>query len=291
VGLAGWGEELLTRPLVLVLAGLTLIFCLGSLAVLAWAGDPQPAAAPRPAAVYDERLASWSADKVAVYLGYPGFAEMQTAHGGTLDPAAPAAQPLWPADWGLYLAGKARDWQCAEQSCTFSLEIDRETYRVTYPAGDEATLEGRRVLVYGRGQEGSHDLDAALIVRSRRWWAWWQPRRETIYQGRLSSPAWVYSIVDSSPNGLVEPGDGWQERGSAILLVGEWETSESTPLFGYESAYHLAGNRYEPAAGTVDSTLLPTSTVAPRPTEALMPKPVATAKAVPTHLPGGIQLP
>ncbi|MEJ2210001.1 MAG: Stp1/IreP family PP2C-type Ser/Thr phosphatase [Anaerolineae bacterium] len=289
--LAGSGRELLARPLVLVLAGLMLLFCLAALVALVWGGSPRAAAAPRPAAVYDQRLASWGADKMALYLGYPGFAEMQAAHGGMLDPKAPAAQPLWPAAWDLYLAGQARDWKCTEQACTFALEIDAQTYQVTYPAGDGARPQGGRVLVYGRGKEGSHDLDAALIVRTRRWWAWWQPRRETVYQGQLNDPAWVYSIVDVSPNGLVEPadGDGGQERGSAVLLAGRWEETESPPVFRYRQVFGLQGSRYEPLEGAADDTSLPTATA--RPTEGLIPKPVATARAVQTRLPGGIQLP
>jgi serine/threonine protein phosphatase PrpC len=293
VDLAGQGRELMARPLVLVLVGLTLLFCLAALAALAWGGTSRPAAAPRPAAVYDERLAGWDSDKMALYFGYPGFAEMQMAHGGTLDPNAPAAQPLWPADWDLYLAGEARDWQCGEQACTFTIEIDREAYRVTYPAGDGATPGGGRVLVYGRGKEGSHDLDAVLIVRTRRWWAWWQPRRETVYQGRLNNQAWVYSIVDSSPNGLVEPGDsgGWQERGSPVLLAGTWEEAESPPVFRYQQVFGLQDSRYVPLEGAAGSTSLPTATARPKPTEELIPKPVQTAEAVPTRLPGGIRLP
>jgi len=233
VALTKQGQGYPARPLVLTLAALTLLFCLVALAALAWGGDPLPAAAPQPARVYDEQLATWSPDQVALYLGYPGFTEMQAAHGGALDPAAPATQPLWPAEWGLYVAGKARDWQCTEQGCSFTIEVDREAYQVTYPAGRGPALNGRRVLVYGKGENGSQDIDAQLIVRSNRWWAWWQPRRETVYQGRLSNPAWAYSTVDAGPNGLVEPGDdgGWQERGSRVLVVGHWEEAGSAPVF------------------------------------------------------------
>jgi hypothetical protein len=112
-----------------------------------------------------------------------------------------------------------------------------------------------------------------------------------VYQGQLNDPAWVYSIVDVSPNGLVEPADGndGQERGSPVLLAGRWEETESPPVFRYQQVFGLQGSRYEPLEGAADDTSLPTATA--RPTEGLIPKPVATARAVQTRLPGGIQLP
>ncbi len=257
------------RWLLGALAALTLLFLLAAFAALIWGGDPSPRAAPQPAGVYNEQLLGSGGEEIARSLGYPGFAEMQEAHGGNLDPAAPATQPLWPANWSLYLAGKAGDWQCDGQRCGFTLEMAGEEYQVTYPAGGEQpSLDGSRVVVVGRGEIDSDAVDAEFVARSNRGWAWWGPQREAVYQRQMGQLAWVYGTVDISPNGLVEPGDdSWQERGSPILLLGQWEVpgEETLPIFRYQAVFRMEANRYLLVQGKPEIPL-PTSTAKPKPT-------------------------
>lgn len=256
------------RPVVLALTALTLLFCLVAFVALVWGGDPLPKTAPRPAGVYENQLSALDQEQVARYLGYPGFAEMQQAHGGALDATALASSPLWPAEWCLYLSGKARDWSCTAQTCTFTLESAGEEYQVSYPAPEgESDLGRARVQVYGRGNQVARTIDARLVVRSNRWWAWWSSRQETVYQAQPGEETWVYGIIDESPNGLIEPGDQpWQQRGNPILLVGHWQEADPAPIFRYRQAYCLEENRYVPVAGEPGVLSLPTSTVAPTPT-------------------------
>jgi hypothetical protein len=232
------------------------------------AGDP--VAAPFPAPLQDGRLAGRAPDQVAIYLGYAGSDQMVAAHGGLLTPDGIGTSDLMPASPGVFLVGKARDWGCAQQECTFHLEMAGTDYAVTYRAPGEqgVDLDGRQVRVYGPQQEGQPVVAAQLIERGSHWWAWWQPAWTLVHQpGSLEQVVWVYSIVDRNPNGLLDmdqiPG---LLRGAQLLLRGLWRDDPSLS-FDPDQAYYLQGSKYIPWA---EQPAPPVPTVTLQPTSALL---------------------
>lgn len=232
------------------------------------AGDP--VAAPLPAPLEDSRMAGSSADQVALYLGYVDSIQMMSEHEGLLDPSALGSNELWPAIRGVSLAGIAREWSCEQQECTFRLNMADTEYLVTYRApGEEGIdLEGHPARVYGAQQEGQAAIAALLIERGSLWWAWWQPAWTLVHQvGSWDRFVWAYTIVDKSPNGLIDvdqiPG---LEHGAQLLVRGVWHVDTQPLTFQQDQIYTLQGTRYVPVTGqpvpplpTV--TLQPTSTV------------------------------
>jgi hypothetical protein len=229
----------------------------------------EPAAAPLPAPLQDSRLAGHSPDQVAIYLGYASSDQMVAAHGDPLTPETIGVSDLMPATPGVFLVGAARDWGCAQQECTFHLDMAGTDYTVTYRAPGEqgVDLDGRQVRVYGPQQEGQPIVAAQLIERGSHWWAWWQPAWTLVHQpGSLDQVAWVYSIVDRNPNGLLDldqvPG---LPRGAQLLLRGLWRGDQSIS-FDADQIYHLKDSKYipwaeQPAPPVPTVTLQPTSTL------------------------------
>ena len=223
-------------------------------------------AAPLPAPIQDSRLAGSSADQVALYLGYADSDQMIAAHGGLLVPENLGASDLQPAAPGVFLVGTAREWSCEQQECSFQLEMAGTDYTVTYQASGEkgVDLNGRPVRVYGPQQEGQPAVAAQLIERGSHWWAWWQPAWTLVHQaGSLDQIAWVYSIVDRNPNGLLDldqvPG---LQQGAQLLLRGLWHVEKQSIAFDEDQIYHLQGSKYVPWAGQ-PSPPVPTVTLQP----------------------------
>lgn len=231
------------------------------------AGDP--VAAPLPAPIQDGRLAGKSPDQVALYLGYADSDQMMATHGGMLALEDLGASELMPAAPGVFLVGTAREWSCEQQTCTFQLEMAGTDYTVTYQAPGEqgVDLNGKPVRVYGPQQEGQPAVVAQLIERGSHWWAWWQPAWTLVHQvGSMDQIAWVYSIVDQNPNGLLDldqvPG---LQRGAQLLLRGLWHAGQSV-VFAEDQVYHLQGARYvpwteQPSPPVPTVTLQPTRTL------------------------------
>ncbi|MFN2241111.1 MAG: PP2C family protein-serine/threonine phosphatase, partial [Anaerolineae bacterium] len=255
-------------------AALAILFCLLAAIVLLpaltqkLAGDP--AAAPLPAPLQDSRLEGSNADQVALYLGYSDAAQMIAAHGGMLDPQSLATSELKPAAPGVFLVGTAREWSCQQQECRFLLDMAGAEYTVSYQAPGEqgVDLSGHPVRVYGPQQEGSPVVAARIIQRGSQWWAWWQPAWTLVHQvDSLDQVAWVYSIVDRNPNGLVDadqaPG---LQRGARLLLRGLWRADRETVAFKEDQVYWLEGSRYIPLA---EQPSLPLPTVTLQPTRAV----------------------
>jgi len=233
------------------------------------AGDP--VAAPAPAPLQDGRLGGSSLDQVAIYLGYADSDQMVAAHGAMLAADSIGTSNLTPATAGVYLVGTAQDWGCVQQECTFHLDMAGKNYTVTYRAPGEqgVDLDGMPVRVYGPQQENQPTVAAQLIERGSRWWAWWQPAWTLVHQaGSLDQVAWVYSIVDQSPNGLLDP-DRVPDlpRGSLLLLRGLWRGDQSLS-FDADQIYHLQGSAYIPLT---EQPALPLPTVTLQPTSALLP--------------------
>ena len=229
-----------------------------------------PVAAPIPAPLQDRRLDGSSLDQVAVYLGYADSAQMVAAHGDLLTPEDIGTRHLMPASPGVYLVGQAQDWGCAQQECTFHLDMAGTDYTVTYrsPGEQGVDLDGRPVRVYGPQQENQPAVSAQLIERGGAWWAWWQPAWTLVHQaGSLDQAAWVYSIVDQSPNGLLDqdqvPG---LQRGALLLLRGLWRGDQSLS-FDADQIYHLQGATYGPLT---EQPALPLPTVTLQPTSTLL---------------------
>jgi len=229
----------------------------------------EPVAVPLPAPIQDSRLAGSSADQVALYLGYADSDQMIAAHGGLLVPKNLGASDLQPAAPGVFLVGTAREWSCEQQECSFLLDMAGTDYAVTYQTSGEkgVDLNGRPVRVYGPQQKGQPAVAAQLIERGSHWWAWWQPAWTLVHQaGSLDQTAWVYSIVDRNPNGLLGldqvPG---LQQGAQLLLRGLWHVDQSI-AFDEDQIYHLQGSKYVPLAEQPSPpvptvTLQPTSTV------------------------------
>ena len=226
-------------------------------------GDP--VAAPLPAPIQDSRLAGSSPDQVALYLGYADSDQMIAAHGGLLVPENLGSSDLQPAAPGVFLVGTAREWSCEQQECGFQLGMAGTDYAVTYQAPGEkgVDLNGRPVRVFGPQQEGQPAVAAQLIERGSHWWAWWQPAWTLVHQAAsLDQIAWVYSIVDRNPNGLLDlnqvPG---LQQGARLLLRGLWCVEQSI-AFDEDQIYHLQGSKYVPLAEQ-PSPPVPTVTLQP----------------------------
>lgn len=230
-------------------------------------GDP--VAAPLPAPIQDSRLAGSSPDQVALYLGYADSDQMITAHGGLLVAENLGSKDLQPASPGVFLVGTAREWSCEEQGCSFQLDMAGTDYAVAYQAPGEkgVDLDGRPVRVFGPQPEGQPAVAAQLIERGSHWWAWWQPAWTLVHQSAsLDQIAWVYTIVDRNPNGLLDldqaPG---LQRGAQLLLRGLWDVGKSI-AFDEDQVYHLQSSKYvplteQPSPPVPTVTLQPTSTV------------------------------
>jgi hypothetical protein len=195
---------------------------------------------------------------------------MNAAHGGQLAPENIGTSDLKPASPGVFLVGTAQEWGCEQQKCTFHLGMAGTDYTVTYQAPGEqgVDLNDRPVRVYGPQQEGQPAVDAQLIERGSHWWAWWQPAWTLVHQaGSLDQVAWVYSIVDRNPNGLLDadqvPG---LQRGAQLLLRGLWRDGKSIS-FDEDQVYHLQGTRYLPLA---EQPGPPVPTVTLQPTRTLL---------------------
>jgi hypothetical protein len=231
------------------------------------AGDP--VAAPSPAPLQDPRLEGSSPDQVAAYLGYADAEQMSAAHEGLPATESLGTRDLKPATPGVFLVGTAQEWGCEGQECTFQLEMAGTDYIVAYntPGEQGVDLNGRPVRVYGPQQQGQPAVLAQLIERGSHWWSWWQPAWTLVHQtGSPDQAAWVYSIVDRNPNGLLDqeqvPG---LQRGARVLLYGWWRGQQSI-AFDEDQIYHLQGSRYvplaeQPAPPVPTVTLQPTSTL------------------------------
>jgi serine/threonine protein phosphatase PrpC len=261
------------QRLVVGVAALAFLSCLCvAIAILPavgqrFAGDP--VAAPYVAPFHDGRLEGKSPDEVAAYLGYPTTADMLAAHPGQFAAEEPGVGDLLPAQRGVFLVGPARNWSCQEQICTFDLHMADKNYKVSYnqqPAGDdEDSLRGRQVRVFGYQHDEGSTVAAQFIERGSRWWTWWQKAWILFYQTQSWDRAvWVYGIVDSSPNGLLEPDDTPAlQQGDQVLVWGTWTAGERATTFSASQSYRLEGNRYLPQT----SEPIPM----PQPTVTLMP--------------------
>jgi len=263
------------RPWMLGGAAASLVLCLLAAVVLIPAlmqkltGDPM--AAPLPAPLEDSRMAGSSIDQVALYLGYADSSQMIAGHRSVLDPAALGSNELWPAARGVLLVGLAREWSCERQGCSFWIDMAGTEYLVTYSAPSEADidLEGHPTRVYGTQQEGQATVAAQLIERGSLWWAWWQPAWTLIVQsGSWDQSVWVYTIVDKSPNGLIDvdqvPG---LQQGTQLLLRGMWHVDTQPWTFHEDQIYTLQGTRYVPLTG---QPVPPLPTVTLQPTSAVL---------------------
>lgn len=270
-----------TRPggqrWILAVAGACFALCLLGAAILVPAltqrlvGDP--AAAPIIAPLRDSRLDGSQPDQVAAYLGYADAQQMVDAHAGQLALQNLGAAELKPAAPGVYLSGTARDWSCEQQACSFRMEVAGTEYAVTYPAPGQmgVDLGGLPVRVYGaqQEQEGQLTVAAQLIEQGSHWWAWWQhPAWTLVHQiGSWEQSVWAYSIIDQSPNGLIEPDQipGLQ-KGTRVLLHGLWHIEEQPMSFGQDQIFVLQGTTYlpvqeQPTLPLPTSTLQPTQTM------------------------------
>ncbi len=258
------------RPWILGGAATSLVLCLFAAVVLIpalmqkLAGDP--VAAPLPAPLEDLRMAGSSADQVASYLGYADSSQMIAVHGDSLDPAALGDTELWPAARGVLLAGVAREWSCEQQGCSFRIDMAGTEYLVTYraPSEEEVDLQGHPTRVYGTQPKGQATVAAQLIERGSLWWAWWQPAWTLVAQtGSWDQSVWVYTIVDRSPNGLIDvdqiPG---LQKGAQLLLRGMWHVDTRPLTFQEDQIYTLQGATYVPLTGQ-PAPPLPTVTLQP----------------------------
>ena len=230
-------------------------------------GDP--VAAPLPAPLQDHRLNGSSPDQVAVYLGYTDSDQMSAAHGGRLVPEDIGTSDLKPAIAGVFLVGTAREWGCEQQECTFQLGMAGTDYTVSYqvPGEQGIDLNDRPVRVYGPQQEDRPAVAAQLIERGSHWWAWWQPAWTLVHRAAsLEQVAWVYSIVDRNPNGLLDVDRVPSlERGDRLLLRGLWRGEQSI-AFDEDQIYYFQDSRYvplteQPGPPVPTVTLQPTQTL------------------------------
>ncbi len=263
------------RPWMLGGAGASLVLCLLAAVVLIPAlmqkltGNPM--AAPLPAPLEDDRMAGRTIDQVALYLGYADSSQMIAGHGGLPDPAALGSRQLWPATRGVLLVGVAREWSCERHGCSFRIDMAGTEYLVTYdePSEEDIDLEGHPTRVYGTQQEGQATVAAQLIERGSLWWAWWQPAWTLVVQsGSWDQSVWVYTIVDKSPNGLIDvdqvPG---LQQGTQLLLRGMWHVDTQPLTFQEDQIYTLRGARYVPLTG---QPAPPVPTVTLQPTSAVL---------------------
>jgi serine/threonine protein phosphatase PrpC len=261
------------QRLVVGMAALAFLSCLcAAIAILPAAGQrlaEDPVAAPYMAPFRDGRLDGKSPDQIAAYLGYPTTADMLAAHPGQFAAEKPGMGDLWPAQRGVFLVGPTRNWSCQEQTCTFDLRMADKNYKVSYnqpsPGDDGNSLRGRQVRVFGYQHEEGSTVAAQLIERGSRWWAWWQKAWIIVYQTQPWNQAvWVYGIVDSSPNGLLDADDtAAAQQGDQVLVWGTWNVGERAATFFGSQSYRLEGNRYLP----LTSEPIPM----PQPTVTLMP--------------------
>ena len=232
------------------------------------AGDP--VAAPLPAPLQDRRLNGSSPAQVAIYLGYADTDQMNFANGGPLAAEEIGTSDLKPASAGVFLVGTARQWRCEPQECTFHLDMAGTDYTVSYqvPGEQGVDLSERPVRVYGLQQEAQPAVVAQLIERGSHWWAWWQPAWTLVHRAAsLDQVAWVYSIVDRNPNGLLDVDQVPSlQRGAQLLLRGLWR-GEKSIAFDEDQIYHLQGSRYVPLA---EQPAPPVPTVTLQPTSALL---------------------
>jgi serine/threonine protein phosphatase PrpC len=229
------------------------------------------ATAPQVAPLRDDRLVGSSPEQMAGYLGYLDEADMVSAHPGLVNWANMANADLWPATPKLFLAGTARSWKCEAGDCVFVIRMadtDRSVYYPTVTDGGPS-LDGRLVRVLGSQQGEKPGLMAEFIERGRDWWAWWQPAWQIVYPGDLwNKTIWVYGAVDPQPNGLLEPKQSLDlDRGSQVLVRGQWIEGRRSSVLNEEQVYKLQGDRYGPVSGQELPIPQPTVTLQPTPAE------------------------
>lgn len=270
-GLVRLGEK--RQRIVAGVVAILFVLCLCATTVLLPALGQElvadPVSAPYMAPLRDSRLAGNSPAQIAQHLGYQDPNQMFVAHGGQANVGNPAEVDLWPAERNLFLVGKARKWQCQEQTCTFDLSMANQKYKISYQqAGDDNPgLGGRMVRVFGRLGE-SQDVTARLIERGSAWWAWWQPAWEVVHQqDPWDRAVWVYGTVDRNPNGLLDlEHTPSVEPGAQVLLHGLWKANSGAPVFDKDEqwSYYLEGDRYVP--GPNEGSPLPKPTITLQPT-------------------------
>lgn len=253
------------QRLAAVLLLLVVVICLcgaGAMLLLSGGSGDGAAAAPQPASIHDPHLDSMAVEQLAERLGYRSIEEMSSEQRGL------AAAGFWPAQRGLFLAGKAGNQKCSDRTCSFNLEMAGAVYAVSYqpPEGKRPRLSGRPVRVFGY-QQGNDDSQVAaqLIERSNARWSFWQPHWEIAYQASsLDQAVWVYGIVDENPYGILAPGalPGLVE-GDRVLLLGRWQETANSPVFGYDQVYVLDGIWYVPLSGGNQPQAQPTVTLEP----------------------------
>ena len=167
--------------------------------------------------------------------------------------------------------GQVRQWGCEGQDCTFELNAGGKTYQVNIDrerfAGNQTSLDGRQVRVFGHQAERDAEVDARLIDLGERWWIWWRPAWVTAYQDHdWNETDWVYTVLDNNPYGFVEAGDlPGLNPGTPILVQGRWLEGgpQDNMAFALERAYCLEGNEYVLVADDLIPAPPPTVTLAP----------------------------
>ncbi len=265
------------QRLVVGLAALAFVCCLCvAIVILPAMGQRlagNPLAAPQLAPIRDERLNGKGAEQVGAYLGYSNQEEMIAAHPGQFNAEELDWGDLWPAQRGVFLVGRVRNWECLEQACSFQLRMVDKDYTVSYnqqPSGDnEVNLRGRQVRVFGyQSQEGA-TVTAQFIERGSQWWAWWQRAWTIVYEvHRWDRVVWAYGTVDRSPNGLLDTDEAPAlQRKDQVLLQGTWQVGKRSTIFSRVQIYRLQGDKYVPLAQ--ESIPLPEPTVTLMPTRSM----------------------
>lgn len=263
------------QRLVVGLASMAFFLCLCSALVLflAMGQGPQrrPVSAPQVAPLRDARLTGTSAEQLAHYLGYSDEAEMISAHQGQVNWSSLATADLWPSSPKVLLVGTARSWRCDVGDCVFVVRMAGTDHTVYYsaPADAESSLNGRMVRVLGSQQDQTPGLMAEFIERGNAWWVWWQPAWQIVYPGNLGQRTmWVYGTVERNPYGLLDTEEHTPlDRGSQVLVRGQWTEKGHSSAMTEEEVYQLQGGRYLPVSTQGVVVPQPTVTLQPTPTK------------------------
>jgi serine/threonine protein phosphatase PrpC len=266
--LAGLRDRHLREPRtrwVIVLVPLVVMVCLcGAGVFMLLSGDlgQKATAAPHLAPIHDPQMDNMDMEQLAERLGYRSIGEMSTEQGGL------AAAGFWPAQRGLFLAGKANDQACTDRVCSFDIEMAGVVYAISYQpeGGDRPQLDGRLVRVFGYQQDNNGlQVMASLIERNSAWWSFRQPRWEIVYQtASLDQTVWVYGTVDEPPYGILAPGTlPGLAKGARVLLWGQWQIGADPPVFHHDQVYLFDGNGYVIPRGENQPREQPTVTLEP----------------------------
>jgi serine/threonine protein phosphatase PrpC len=233
-----------------------------------------PVAAPYPAPIHFAGLPENGFAGLAADLGYSSVEELQNTYSHEMVAGDLMEADLELARPGIFVVGLVRNWQCRVTVCEFHLEVAGVVYQFQL---DQAflssvrSLKGRRIRVFGQRQADGDLWDARLIDLGARWWAWWQPAWVTVLaNGDWGETAWVYSVLDQNPYGIVPMGDyPALQQGDRILASGKWTAGNSAESMAFTAAklYRLDGDVYVAVQDRSAPTPQPTVTLRPTDTQ------------------------